>query len=434
MNPLAFKATYNYMMVKNVDICIRGAGIVGCATALALSRLRLKVALIYKAPNSQISLNNPNSTDPRAYALNAQSRAFLQNLKVWPIGNDCTPTQIMKVYSDEGTLVEFKAPQTNNKPTPLNWIVDVRALESSLKKALDESSVEQLHKSTESEEHLQAQLNIFCEGVNGFSRGLSQFGLSPQRTKYSYGQHALATQVQIDQPHLGTAYQWFNTTSSTKVDNYVGKTSFSTDLAQINSLEIVALLPTRGELGNTFALVWSAPTVKIQRLLDLEQQNSQEFKNIFINALSDATHHIFKNIQPTAELKAWPLSYSSVRHWVGAFNARSSWALCGDNAHTVHPLAGMGLNIGLADIQTLYNLLSERQQSTPWRPLNDLRLLRAYERHRKLDLLPTTKVIDGVQRLFDSPYPLAKFVRNQGFKVFNQLNPLKEWTIRQAMR
>jgi ubiquinone biosynthesis UbiH/UbiF/VisC/COQ6 family hydroxylase len=416
-------------MIKNVDICIHGAGIVGSATALALSRLRLKVALISKAPNLQISLNDSNSTDPRAYALNAQSRAFLHNLKVWPTGNNCTPTQLMKVYSDEGALVEFKAPHTHNNLTPLNWIVDVSALESSLKKALEESSIEQLHQSTEPEEHIQAHLNIFCEGANGFSGGLS-----PQRTNYSYGQHALATQVRIDQPHLGTAYQWFNTTGSNKVDDQGGKTSFSNDSAQKKGLEIIALLPTQGELGNTFALVWSAPTVKIQRLLELERQNVQEFKNIFINALSDATHHNFKNIYPTSALKSWPLSYSCVSHWVGAFNARSSWALCGDNAHTVHPLAGMGLNIGLADIQTLYDLLYERQQSTPWRPLNELRLLRAYERHRKLDLLPKTKVIDGVQRLFDSPYPLAKFVRNQGFKVFNQLHPLKEWTIRQATR
>jgi 2-polyprenyl-6-methoxyphenol hydroxylase-like FAD-dependent oxidoreductase len=126
-----------------------------------------------------------------------------------------------------------------------------------------------------------------------------------------------------------------------------------------------------------------------------------------------------------SERASWPLQLSRADRWCGP-----GWVLAGDAAHTVHPLAGQGLNLGLADAQELAKVLHGREY---WRELGDMRLLRRYERSRKADVQAMGMVTDGLQQLFahsGGPWPL---LRNWGMTGVDRSGPVKDWLARQAM-
>ena len=106
------------------------------------------------------------------------------------------------------------------------------------------------------------------------------------------------------------------------------------------------------------------------------------------------------------------------------------WALAGDAAHTVHPLAGQGLNLGLADAQELAAALRDRES---WRGVGDEKLLRRYERARKAGLVAMGATTDGLQQLFDRNAQSWAYVRGWGMRGFDRSGPLKRWAARQAM-
>ena len=121
----------------------------------------------------------------------------------------------------------------------------------------------------------------------------------------------------------------------------------------------------------------------------------------------------------------WPLALGEAERWVGP-----GWALAGDAAHTVHPLAGQGLNLGLADAQELAAQVHARDY---WRPVDDRHMLRRYERARKADALTMATATDGLQQLFARPGGGWHRVRNWGMRGFDRSDTLKRWVARRAM-
>jgi 2-polyprenyl-6-methoxyphenol hydroxylase-like FAD-dependent oxidoreductase len=104
--------------------------------------------------------------------------------------------------------------------------------------------------------------------------------------------------------------------------------------------------------------------------------------------------------------------------------------LAGDAAHAVHPLAGQGLNLGLADVATLAEILQKREY---WRALGDHKLLRRYERARKAEVLPMSAAMDGLQQLFALDGNAWQSLRNWGMNGFERSGPIKQWVARRAM-
>ena len=166
------------------------------------------------------------------------------------------------------------------------------------------------------------------------------------------------------------------------------------------------------------ALVWSVQEPRADELLGL---TAEEFQI----RLQEACGGELGRMTLLTERQAWPLQRAQADRWCGA-----GWVLAGDAAHNVHPLAGQGLNLGLADAEELARVLHEREY---WRPLGDEKLLRRYERARKADVLAIGLATDGLQQLFAQTAEPWAWLRNWGMRGFDRSGPIKHWVARQAM-
>ncbi len=366
-------------MTQRFDVCIRGDGIVGRSLALLLARERLRVA-IQRAPQA----GHAGLPDVRAYALNPASRALLERLRVWPDTEHATPVNGMQVWGDDGGQLAFAPPQGLAE---VAWIVDVPALEARLSQALSFAPEVQVLESTEP---VKAALTVVCEGRHSQSR--REFGV--EWTVKPYGQKALAARFASTLPHQGMARQWF-----------LGG-------------DILALLPLGGAQGCDYALVWSLEAGRAAELESLPPE-------AFTEAVQAAAGPEVGRLSLRSERMGWPLALSRAERWVGP-----GWALAGDAAHTVHPLAGQGLNLGLADAQELAQVLQAREY---WRALGDEKLLRRYERARKADVLAMGLVTDGLQGLFSQTDARWQAARNWGMSAVGRSRLLTGWLTRRAM-
>lgn len=384
-------------MSKTFDVCIYGAGVVGRVLALQLAQAKLKVALLQQpAPGG--------TPDVRAYALSAASRQQLLSLRAWPDDAFATAVLSMQVAGDDGGQVSFNASDlkstntvsssANSESAALAWIVDVSALEDQLVQALRyQPQIECMDAAVATAEGIKSPLKVFCEG----QYGTSLTALPGQRTVKRYPQHAIAARLISTQAHGGAARQWFQ------------------------NGDVLALLPMQGAGGHGLALVWSLATERAALLKSLTADE-------FCAALEAACGFDAGTLQLSSERASWALNLSTAERWVGP-----GWALAGDAAHTVHPLAGQGLNLGLADAACLAGVLAGREY---WRGLGDERLLRRYERARKADTLTVASVTDGLYTLFsptrgylNSP---LQAIRNWGMTGFARSGPFKKWVTQRA--
>jgi 2-polyprenyl-6-methoxyphenol hydroxylase-like FAD-dependent oxidoreductase len=368
------------LMPPVLDVCIRGSGVVGRALALLLANQRLRVGVV-----EQVAPPAGATGDVRAYALNAASRRLLELVRAWPDTEHATAVMAMEVNGDDGGQVHFQAPSPE---APLAWIVDVAALQHGLAQALRYQPLVSVLAAPQP-----AALTVVCEGKASTTR--AEFGV--QFDLAAYPQQAIAARLSCEKNHNQVARQWFA------------------------NGEILAFLPLGGPKtpggGNSVALVWSVEQDRAATLLALPKAE-------FETQLEAASHATLGKLSLASERAAWPLQLARADRWCGP-----GWALAGDAAHTVHPLAGQGLNLGLADAGELAKVLHEREY---WRNVGDVKLLRRYERSRKGDVLAMAAATDGLQQLFSQQMPLWAWLRNQGMKGFERSGPLKQWVMRQA--
>ena len=372
---------------RRFDVAVQGAGVVGQTLALLLARDRLRVALV----------GNPRATnipDVRAYALNTASRELLRSVRAWPEADDAaaqsaavTPVHAMQVWGDDGGELTFSASEQGSEA--LTWIVDVPALEQRLSDAVGfQGSIERLTETPA------AALTVVCEGKRSQTR--EQLGLAFDVRPYDH--KAVAARLTCELPHGGVARQWF---------------------AQG---EVMALLPLGGAQGNSVALVWSVSTAQAEAWL-------QSDPSTLAQAVQARSANTLGTLTMDSPAQAWPLELSRAQRWITRIPT-GGVALAGDAAHAMHPLAGQGLNVGLADVAELARVLHEREY---WRELGDLKLLRRYERARAAEVGAMGWVTDGLFGLFAHEDSRVQALRNWGLNSFNRSGPVKRWLARQAM-
>ena len=346
------------------------------------------------------------ASDVRAYALSAASKNLLESLRVWPEAAHATPVLGMQVHGDTTGRVNFSAAEHGSEA--LAWIVDVPTLEAQLLQAVKYqpliTTVEQVASAhlQESNTEIRRDLTVICEGKNSVTR--DELGVEFDVTPYH--QHAIAARLTGTLPHGNQALQWFK------------------------NGEIFAFLPlsepNQTHPGNSVALVWSVAEERGKELMAL---NSDEFAK----EVAEHSEHALGEMSLYSERAVWPLQLARADKWVGKHAELGSWALAGDAAHTVHPLSGQGLNLGLADVAELAQVLAAVKGKEYWRSVGDVKLLRRYERARKLDALALGAVTDGLQQLFARSESPLQALRNWGMQGFERSGGLKEWVTKRAM-
>lgn len=376
-------------------MCIRGEGPVGRALALALARQGLRVALVGSpaagpsavpavAAAGAAPASTSSPSDVRTYALNAGSVGLLQALRVWDALPPDARTAVwdMRVQGDAPAgrtpaALHFSAYEQSVQA--LAWIVDAAELDTVLA-----SAVRFAPHITVLTEAVSAPLTVVAEGKDAASRA----ALGVEVDTQAYGHSGVAARLRSDLPHAGLARQWFR------------------------SPDILALLPfDRPSPGQSYGLVWSVPHAQAQALLAMAPAE-------FEQALAQATGGEAGNLTLDGPRAAWPLRLARAKAVSGP-----GWVLVGDAAHVVHPLAGQGLNLGLADVQALADVIAQRE---PWRGLGDEKLLRRYARRRHLPTLAMAGVTDALWHLFAQESPLWREARYRGLQWVDRLGPLKK--------
>ncbi len=414
---------------KHYDVCIQGSGIVGRTLALLLARERLRVALV-GAPASKNAKADVRA-DVRAYALNTASRTLLESLRAWPEAPASTPVFGMNVQGDASGksqgIVNFSA--LEQEVAALAWIVDVPALEDQLLQAvkfqplidiIEPSSTSDIATVSDNLQNpvthqIRADLTVICEGRNSLTRDTLavDFDVTP------YNQHAVAARLTCEFEHDNIARQWFHN----------GEILAFLPLSTLNTADSTLQ-------GNSVALVWSVSPERAAALMALSAED-------FGREAALAGGQALGDMQLCSERATWPLQLARASRWVGTHATLGSWALAGDAAHSVHPLSGQGLNLGLADVAELAKVLSITEgQREYWRNVGDVKLLRRYERARKTDVLLLGSVTDGLQQLFaqglnTDGVPIGtlpwQMLRNLGMQGFERSGGLKHWVTKRAM-
>ncbi len=376
------------------DVLVRGSGIVGKSLALSLARQGLRIALLVDADDNK-GAGGSHVSDVRAFAMNAASVTLLRGLKVWdalPAGT-ATAVHDMHVEGDEAAgsssgSLDFSA--WSQRVCELAWIVDAAVLEQELANAVKFAPhITLVHA------EVPATLTALCEGRASASRE----ALGVVFEKNDYGHRAIAARLTCSLGHRHTARQWFR------------------------SPDVLALLPfggagTGSAEGASYALVWSMPEPQAQAMLALDN-------TAFNAALIQATAGGAGELRLASERASWPLMRAQASAWCGP-----GWVLLGDAAHVIHPLAGQGLNLGLADVATLTQVLQEREA---WRPLSDEKLLRRYARQRATPTRVMGQLTEGLLQLFAIDQPAVRELRNRGMSLVNQLSPIKRWLTARAL-
>jgi ubiquinone biosynthesis UbiH/UbiF/VisC/COQ6 family hydroxylase len=377
------------------DVVVHGGGAVGMAAALACAHLGLAVDWHGSAAGTVPAAGD----DVRAYALNPASVELLRKHRVWDAlpADARTAVHDMHIVGDDSrSALDFGA--YSMAVGELAWIVDAAELEAALSSALrfaaNVRSRGPLDAATAVPAADAGVLQVLADGRDGSGRAALGIGIQ----RFAYGHAAIAARLESTLPHAHLARQWFR------------------------HPDVLALLPLdRPTPGHGLALVWSVPEV---RAAELQVLDDPAFETELAAAVQGGGGPAL-GLKLASPRRVWPLQLARVDAVSGP-----GWVLIGDAAHVVHPLAGQGLNLGLADVAALADVLAGREA---WRPLGDERLLARYARRRAGDTLAMSLATDGLWQLFARDEPALKWLRNRGLALVDRLPPLKRALAAQAL-
>lgn len=404
---------------SNFDIIIAGGGLVGATLACLLANHGWRLALVDKAPFAGTRLPWTADTpafDPRVSALTAASMQLFETLGIWDDIRHIRvcPYQDMHVWDADGTgFIHFSAAEINQPA--LGTIVENSVILHALHKRIAEledvtviapfsiASMDRIDRDGETGVELsstegitlRASLLIGADGGQSRVRELAGFSCK----EWQYNHQALVTTVRTGQPHQHTAWQRFMSSGP---------------------LAFLPLLPAADSQDQHYcSIVWSSVPEKTERLMALDDTE-------FRHELGVAIEHRLGQVEWCDRRYAFPLSQRHATRYV-----QDNIVLVGDAAHTIHPLAGQGVNLGLLDVKVLAQELING--SAVGRGLADNVLLHRYQRQRRGHNLGMMWLMEGFKHLFAEEALPVRWLRNVGMKNINSLELVKKQLARRAM-
>jgi 2-octaprenylphenol hydroxylase len=398
---------------QRFDVVIVGAGIAGSALAASLSGSGARIALVEPR---ELHAGKPQAApagdyDPRVSALTLRSRAQLEKLGAWQAIVDYRycPYHHMSVWEADGTgAIDFDSDEVN--AGELGYIVENRAITGALLARVDAApdvtvfspaaladcrrlDAGDLQVQLDDGRILETTLAVAADGAQSRLRELMGFAVR----EWGYGQRAIVTTARVSEPHQHTAWQRFLPTGP------------------------LAFLPLASAAdGDRFcSIVWSLDEALVDDLLALDDA-------AFCAALGEAIEWRLGDVAACARRFAFPLRQSHAVDYV-----QPGVALVADAAHTIHPLAGQGINIGLHDVAVLAEEIRRALEhgASP----GALSVLQRYQRRRKGENLLMMAAMEGFKRLFEQQALPLRWLRNAGMRRVAGMGPLKREIMRRAM-
>ncbi|MFT6389477.1 MAG: 2-octaprenylphenol hydroxylase [Cellvibrionaceae bacterium] len=404
------KSEYN----SEYNIVIVGAGLVGVSLAAKITadpaNQHLSIALIDQdsAPSSIDLSLQPPEFDPRVFALTHASIALLKNIGAWSsiVLQRACAYQAMSVWDDEGTgSVVFEAGELDQpelgyiveNKIVLNAVLDVLQAHENVD-IIRGQAVESLaykdnrqNISLSDGSNICAQLLVAADGAHSKVRDLANL----QTRSWDYQHKAIVATVKNERSHQFTAWQNFLLTGP------------------------LAFLPLDDSSEQYCSIVWSLDCGLADKYMALSDTD-------FTDVLAKAFEHKLGNVESISKRYSFPLVQSHAVDYIAP-----QLVLLGDAAHTIHPLAGQGVNLGLLDVEVLSREIS--RSSTRRLSLCDASILRRYQRQRKKHNLEIMLLMESFKRLFGSRNLAVRWLRNSGLKSIDSMKPIKNWLARQAM-
>jgi 2-polyprenylphenol 6-hydroxylase len=380
------------------QVVVVGGGVVGAALAVALKREKIDVALIERGQGP--APFDPGNYDLRVYALSPGTARFLADLGVWDaiVARRISPYEQMRVWHDNpNQALTFDAAES--RLAELGWIVENDLILDVLWKSLSgitvyRGSAVASYETTATGvtilladgREIRTGLIAAADGADSRLRELAQIDV----TTWDYAQQAIVCHVATGRLHQRAALQRFLPTGP------------------------LAFLPLA---DGRSSIVWS--TTEAQALMSLDDA-------AFRVRLADAIQQETGNIGETTKRVAFPLRLLHATDYV-----KGPLVLLGDAAHVVHPLAGQGVNMGLADAQLLARILREQRDKRG--ALASPRALQRYQRARKAENVEMLALTDALYRAFGQASPLLGGTLQLGMQILDRVTPIKARLARRAL-
>lgn len=390
--------------MQNTDVAIVGGGMTGLALACGLHGSGLRVSVLDNTPPQTI-----NATDPfalRVSAINSASEKLLSHLGVWQdiVALRASAYHNMYVWDkDSSAHIQF-CDQQYDYPA-LGYIIENAVIRQALwhkaQQCTDitlfpDATITQLETGENDAlltinhgEILAARLLVAADGADSWLRQQADIPVN----FLDYQHHALIATIRTIQPHQATARQVFH---------HQG---------------ILAFLPLTDP--HTCSIVWSLPSLQAQQMQQLATpQFNQQLCVAFDNQLG------------LCELISERQLFSLTARYARQFAAHRL-VLIGDAAHTIHPLAGQGVNLGFMDAAELIGEL--RRLYRDGKDIGQHLWLKRYERRRKFSAVRMLTAMQGLYSLFAGSQPAKKLLRDIGMTLVDKLPGVKAPLLRQAM-
>lgn len=400
--------------IKEVDVVVLGGGLVGLTMALLCAKENFSV-LVAEANSPKFEWANQNKDfDVRVSAIRKASENIFRSLSVWEemVLMRVSPYHRMEVMDGLGHG-EIVFDRTSVSEPNLGYIIENRVMLKALWKAAEANenielwvnakavSVEEqdefvvshikLENETDSylPERVKAKLIVGADGAHSWLRETLQL----PTYRGDYQQTALVATVTTEIPHEETARQRFLPTGP------------------------LAFLPLSEP--HTSSIVWTLPNDTAEKMMSIDA-------NLFKEELAAAFDYRLGNMTSVKDRKTFPLRKLYCKQTV-----KKRFAVIGDAAHVIHPLAGLGVNLGLEDAQCLAECLKKAQNEN--KDIGDYLVLRGYERSRKGTTLGVLGLMEFFKETFGAENSTIAMIRSAGLNMVNRTNWIKTKMIKAAL-